>query len=549
LNLSPDILNSISNARRPKTPTAGEATGNQAALVGPGLVLPNGMAAIQYQAAGGSPFAMPYGGIGSMLNTAYPGMGMGVMGGFWSFGANGLIQPRKGSYATYRMMNLDPTIGLVRRFIRGPILTSQWTAQAVKGKKPKQAWIDLIEDQILPLRMGIIRECLGMLDFGWMPFERVYEITRGGPGEGRFYKLKKVKPLLPDYTQIQVDGHGNFVGLIGGSVGGLDSRKTWLCATDVQSGNLYGMSRHEGAYDPWVDCQYTRVRKALLAGKLSGNIPVVKYRPGFTPMAGGKYLMPDGVTPAADNYEIAIRMLDTLFAGKGVAVPTTDFTDSDLQENPKLADAVSWNIEFMDAGSYAPAMDGMIHESEYQDKLKIRGWGWPERAVIEAQAGGLGSSDSGNHGESASTDLEMIDDEISEQVSRGIPTNDVPGLVDELLALNFGEEARGSVEIQPAPLSDPKVQLYTDLLEAMYANPSLGSAFAEVTDWDDIFQHMDIKTVGKVQAKIQSLLAQARTMQQQKGMQPPDGRPGNGNGKMNGNGNGEPQRAGSRFQD
>ena len=226
MNLSPDILNTISGSARSKSakPAAGEVTGNQAGLVGPGLILPNSIAAIQYQAAGGSPFAMPYGGIGSMLNIAYPGMGIGVMGGFWGFGSNGLIQPRKGSYATYRMMNLDSTIALVRRFIRGPILTSEWTVQPVKGQKPKQAWLDLIEDQILPLRMSIVRECLAMLDFGWMPFERVYEITRGGPNEGRFYKLRKVKALLPDFTQSRVDKFGNFSGLIGGSIGDLDAR-------------------------------------------------------------------------------------------------------------------------------------------------------------------------------------------------------------------------------------------------------------------------------------------------------------------------------------
>lgn len=519
-------------------PAAGEATGPQNTMVGPGLTMPGGMSGVQYQQAGGSLFSGFGGGIQGMFGTAYPGMAFGMAGTFWGInGSGGFVQPRKGSYGTYRLMSLDPTLRVIRQIITAPILASQWTVQAVEGKKPRQAWLDAITAEILPLRQSILRESLRYLEFGWRPFERVYEIENGT------YVLKKLKPLLPEFCQILTDGHGAFAGLTTNTTGGdgpLLPNKAWIVTNDGEAGNMYGMSRHEAAYDAWVDTQYARLRAAMLAGKLSGVQPMVYYRPGLSPVSGGKLLMPDRTTPAMDNGEIAARLVDKLFGGKGVAIPTTDFTDSELQENPKLAEAVSWRIELFNAGSYSPAMDGIIRERQYQDVLKVRAWGWPERAALEAEHGS--KADSQQHTDTASLDIKLIDDDIAIQVSRGQPENDVPGLIDESCVLKFGEEARGTIEVKPAPLTDPKLELYAKLIDAVFANPTLAPEFAKVPDWEDVFSHLDISAadgaIEKLPAALQKAIDAAAkaaapppTMKPRPG-QPMGGKSANGNGRI-----------------
>lgn len=531
-------LTSAFGGRAPKTgkPTAGESTGPQNTMVGPGLQMLGGMSAVQYQQAGGSLFTgLGVGGLQGMFNTAYPGMAFGINGTFWGVGANGsIVQPRKGSYGTYRLMSLDATLRMIRQLICAPILASQWTVQAVEGKKPRQAWLDLVTNQILPLRQSILRESLRYLEFGWRPFERVYEIENGT------YVLKKLKPLLPEFCQILTDRHGAFAGLTTNTTDGdgpLAPNKAWIVTNDGEAGNMYGMSRHEAAYDPWVDTQYARLRAAMLAGKLAGVQPMVFYRPGVSPVAGAT--LPDG-SSGMDNGEIAKRLVNSLFQGKGVSIPTTDFTDSELQENPKLAEAVSWRIELFNAGSYSPAMDGIIRERQYQDVLKVRAWGWPERSALEAEHGS--KADSEQHTDNASLDVKLIDDDIAEQVSRGQPDNDVPGIIDEICVLNFGEEARGTIEVKPAPLTDPKLELYAKLIDAVFANPTLAPEFAKGVDWEDVFSHLDISAADGALEKLPDAIQKAidtaaKAKTPPPGMKPRPGQPmggksANGNGRM-----------------
>jgi hypothetical protein len=414
--------------------------------------------------------------------------------------------------------------------------------QAVEGKNPQQAWLDFISEQILPQRLTILRHSLpGALQMGWQGFERVYDIQRGGPQGRPLYTLKKLKPLLHEITQILVDRQGNYAGLLAeGELGVLLPNKSWIVSNEVEAGNLYGMSRHEGSFDPWIDSQYSRVRRAMLAMKLSGIVPVIKYRPGKSPAVGGKLLMDDGQTPAMDNEEIAVKILNSLFGGKGVVVPTTEYTDEALQSNPKLAESTSWSIEFMDAGNYSTAMAGMIAESEYTDKNKVRGWRWPERAVLEATTAGS-RADSQSHTSSISLDLELLDNDQADQITQGQPTHNVPGVVDELLALNFGEQARGTVKIVPAPLSDPKVELYTKMIEAVMANSTLAPVFAKVADWGDIYAHMDIKIAGEgdLTKEIPSLIDEAVKAAAEAKKPPikPGGTEQGSSGGQNGNGN------------
>jgi hypothetical protein len=490
-------------------PKVGEESAQQSPLYNRAALPAGGLAATMYQGAGGMPAFL------GLWQTAFPGCPFNFAGAWlnWTNSADPI--QRRGGYVPYRLMSLDPTLKLVYTLISAPILSSQWTIGPRKGVTLDEnarsivrdglgrvvaiprVWADAVGDMVLPLRRGILQESLRYMASGWRPFERVYEKRDG------LMWLKKLKPLLPDWTDIIDAGAGNFGG-VNTNGASLDARKSWICSNDVEAGNLYGLSRHEAAFDAWMDKQYARVRAALLTAKLAGVLPIVYYKPGLTPMGNDQ----------VDNTDIAKKIVATLFNGVGVCVPTTEYSDSDLQENPKLAGLSPWKIDIVNAGSYAPAIDGIIRERQYQDVQMCRAWGVPERAALEATSAGS-RADSESHGDSASFDLEAIDDDIADQFSRGQPTYDVPGVIDEIVALNWGESARGLLRAIPAPLVDSKVEVYEKLLQSVFGNPQMASTFASVVDWPDVLSHLDIATTDDLRERLPELLRTAADQQQQ----------------------------------
>ena len=530
-------------------PKAGETTGPQ--NVGIGNANSAGIGTALYQNAGGGPLAGPggIGNLGGVFPGGFGGIGIDMNGwGMVGWGGGNFIQPRRGTYGTYRIMGMDPTFALVRTLTYSPIIASQWTVQAADGievdetgktfttdptsgrvtKVPKWA-IDFISQTILPQRSAIIREALRYVEFGFRPFERVYELSGGAPGGGKFYTLKKLKPILPEYAGILHDDYGNFGGLTTSTLGGINTggtnegnlapNKSWICSHEVEAGNLYGLSVYEAGYEPWMDIQRTRMKQLLLMSKISGILPTLYYRPGKTLINN----------VMCDNYDVAKQIIATAVAGGGMCVPTTEYSDSDLQENPDLSKSVAWRLDFMDAGSYAPAMTGMIGEREYQNKLQVRAWGWPERAVLEAQSSGS-RADSMTHSQSASLLLENLDDDIAAQVSQGQPMYGVPGVIDELLRLNCGDGTEGSIILRPAPLADPKVDLYGEIIQTLLKNPAIAPILAQAFDLPDMLDHLDISTAEDFREKLPELLKEM----QQAAMKPPAGAAGKPGAKPTG---------------
>lgn len=524
MDLTGSILgtgNTSVTARTRGKPQSGESSGPQNTASGMPFAF-GGMFATAYGMAGGGalgPGGGVLGGWGGMFPGGYAGLSLAFGGALYGFGSNGFIQPRKGSYATYRLMSTHPVIRLVKQLIVGPILSSQWTikpsdwaAQQQKGatrRKPRagasglrpkldpirlENAIELVKEQILPLRSGYLNESLRYLESGWRGFELVFDIRRSGPN-GPMFWLRKIKPLLPELTQILHDGKGNFAGLtqLSGDQG-MRSDKTFIVTYDGEAGNLYGYSRHEAAYDPWVDWQSARIRRWLTGNKIAGYLAILYYRPGTTPINGTQ----------TDNGAIAKQILAAIGVGNGTAVPTTEYTDEELQQNPELAKLAPWKLEIVDAGSYAPAVAGMIGESEYCDKNIVRAWGWPERAVLEAQRSGS-RADSKTHSDNSSSDRELIDDDLATQLTRGQPSYEVPGVVQDILSLNFGDDYRDAVEVQPAPLVDEKVQVYEQLLAAALGDQTIGPAIASKVDWDELADHLDIETTDSINDYLKSV--------------------------------------------
>ena len=147
-----------------------------------------------------------------------------------------------------------------------------------------------------------------------------------------------------------------------------------------------------------------------------------------------------------------------------------------------LAGKSSWVISFLEAAGAAANLQGMTERQRYYDALMFRGWLRPERSGLESRFGSR--ADAAKHTESGLIDSELLHADICETFNRGV--------VDDLLAFNYGPAARGSVYVTPSPLQHTKRELFGKLLQAMWRDPTRLGEFISQTDMDAVFDLMEV---------------------------------------------------------
>jgi hypothetical protein len=125
----------------------------------------------------------------------------------------------------------------------------------------------------------------------------------------------------------------------------------------------------------------------------------------------------------------------------------------------------------------------MTDRQRYYDSLMVRGWLVPERALIEAQTAGS-RADSETQSANAMSGSEAIDHDLARQLNWYV--------IDPLLVYNFGERARGSVYITPAPIEDDKRRVFSRLFEAVLTNPGTLEETLTWVDMDAVFDVLEI---------------------------------------------------------
>jgi hypothetical protein len=416
--------------------------------------------------------------------VAQAGVGLAQLPGF--------VQPLPGTYIVYRRMSSHPTLALVKSIVTAPILASSWTFQVRRsdgrtGRRPPATGdgaLDDAQDRVLaerasfvanmlePMRLEFLVEALRALEFGWRPFEKIWDVSGG-----RFI-LRRLKPLLPDFTWIEVDPHGAYGGLIQMDAQ-LGPEKSFIYTHDGEAGNLYGRSRHENVREIWHKWLQIDERGAQLATKAAAIVPLVHYPMGQSRDVNGNM---------RDNSELARAILEGLSSGKGVSLPNLFADSDDPRARADLAGKSSWVISVLEAAGAAANMSGLTDKQRYYDALLFRGWMRPERVGLESQHGSR--ADSEQHSDTAITDSELIHSHICQCVSRDI--------IDEILALNFGESARGSVYVSGAPLQDAKRDLLARFVQAAWADPQTLAQWIAQTDMNAVFDLLEIPKAREV---------------------------------------------------
>ena len=420
--------------------------------------------------------------------------GLGALGG----PAN--LAPRLAAgYETYRRMRRDPTIALARALAVAPVVAGKWTVRADADVPQKvRGWID---KQFLTVREPLLETILkhGYVDFGHQGFELIW----GLDADGR-QCVVRFKPLLPDITEILIDGHGGLAGLrqrgkgdgsnlceapsgrapTAGWSGKLDlspfprqndvvltGTSAMLVSFGGEGSNLYGEPLLENVREAWNDWRKANEVAARYDRKIAGAYLVLHY-PSF-----GQGIDQNGAK--LDNVYLAQRILDKLEAASGVAIGDVPSELAPGQDPNQTA----WRLEVQ--GSAGGQQQGFVDRLRYLDSLKVRGMLLPERAILEGQHGTLAESQS--QGDLALLQAELVHHHLTREINRQA--------VDPVLEANWGPAYRGKVRLEAAPLSDANQSFLRQLVTQVLADPKDFADLFRRADWSSIFDAVGLPQI------------------------------------------------------
>jgi hypothetical protein len=390
------------------------------------------------------------------------------LAGFSTTGVPGFAPPDAGTFATYRRISAHPTVALVMQMVISPVVANTWGW----SKKPDvpQAQLDFVKEMLSPMRSQIVSDSLRALAMGFAGFEKVWTLE-----DGRMV-LSKLKPLLPEITQVLVDSKGNFRGLRNlppsGPSRDILGNKAFLYTYDGEYGNYYGRSRHENVRVAWSQAMQTAERMAQYQKKIAGVIAQLHYPEGTSRDAAGV---------ERSNDWIAQQILEAVSMGRSVRFPNLFASIEDPATAADLAGKSQWVLSQFDLGGtdYSP---GLLNSLAYYDKLLFRGWLRPERVGLDTEHGSR--ADSETHSQSSIVDSELIDQDFAAAFSRGV--------IDDILTLNFGPAARGSVWVEPSPISDSQTNTITTVLSALLANNQTAASVAGQIDVAAVLEDLNV---------------------------------------------------------
>lgn len=368
-----------------------------------------------------------------------------------------------------REMRDDPTIALARDLVKAPMLAAEWSYESNDDAPDGAAeWLsDVFESH----RHHLLRTTIeGWLDFGWQPYETVIDFEEGTTN------LRKIKPLIQDFTDIHVDDNGVFTHLVQNVQGKeeltLVREGVLLTYTNVEGTNWYGHPIMKPVEVPYCKWNENAERLDRYDTRVSGSHWLLRYPTGTTEEYNGE--------KDVDNLVVAKDILNAIGNNSKIALPVSiDETLAALNSDQMAANA--WTLELIsDSGSGSAAF---LDRFRYWDTLKVRALRLPERSVLEGQFGTKAEAEA--HADFAILAMEQRHQEAALLYNWH--------LVNRLLRFEYGEAAINTVYIRPSPLSDSSRALLKKVYEVLLASPS-GILELDRVDVDAITDRLGIPT-------------------------------------------------------
>lgn len=398
--------------------------------------------------------------------------------GSYSLGtSSGYARAPRPGVETYRAMRTCPSVAIARAARFAPVKASTWSVRE-KRDAPNGA-ADLIDRYVVQAHADIVRDVLYGVDYGWQPFELVWESVDGA------LVPKRIKPLEPTMTEIVVNKDtGEYEGLRQKDVT-LPPERCWLYTHDQEGDNYHGRSAYENvrenAWWPWME---TLKRIGNQSKKVAGATIQITYPPGRGQDEWGS---------EEDNSVLAQRAAESYKNGGYILVPRV--MDSQLGDIGTLiaqgidpSKLMAWQVDTLAPTSGHTSE--MIETLRYYDAAILRGLLVPERAVIEGQYGTKAEA------ESHAGVMLVMSQEMLSAIVRSTQSN----LVDRIIALNYGESAVGSVYIDAAPLIDEEIAMVRDVVKSILTNPNNVDLWQTLTDVTTQIERSGLPVADSVEA-------------------------------------------------
>ena len=375
------------------------------------------------------------------------------------------------SYEVYRLMRRHPTIAIARACATAPIISSNWSLEAADDVPDDLT--EFVNEQINNIWIDYLKNAIFALDYGFQVFEKIYRL---GDKSGMI-EVERLKPLLPDLTKFVVDKQtGELKGVKNNAIE-LNISDVVVYTHDKEGDNYYGHPRMENCWEAWRRWKEIDGKFQTYITKVSNVIPMIEYPPGESRDVTGA---------TVDNFKIAQSVLRELGKGAGIAMPNTlaEYVSELSRLGGNVKDMRAWNIDFLEVGG--------SHGSEYEtmmdkyERLMIRGWLIPERAISEGKFGTKAEAES-------HADIALL---MTTQTYHDIITVLNEQLVNDLVRYNFGDDYIGKVKIIGSELDKEQQELYREILKGVLTNPNNVDLLIQ---WLDVDALVDIAGLPKGQ--------------------------------------------------
>jgi hypothetical protein len=387
-----------------------------------------------------------------------------------------------GTYHNYRRMRADGIVAIAREIADSLVCTNKWSYEG-KDDDVDPTWLDLVKNtwegfggrggaqQGVTLREYILAGSCWAKDYGNSSFEIVW----GDTPEGRT-TVTELLALLPEYTRPLVyKDSRTFAGVRnwGMNSGPVDLTPQYCVRFiyDAEGGDLFGRSRMENCKD-WIQLKWD------IRDKIRTDLNTAI---GNTMMVG--YPVVNGDTDATEaNRQKALTLVVSVSKGMGVVHPEFSMADQIrmASSNVDVSKLSAWKINRLETGDNN--FDGFKIAIDLTDEQILFGFLVLPRSVKEAEHG-------------AKADAEQHTDSMSMMAWRWISyvVGIVNNITDDILEQNFGKEARGSVRVKAAPISDESIGTLKDVLTVLLTgNPSLA---LKMLDIKSLLEKLQIKTL------------------------------------------------------
>ncbi len=377
------------------------------------------------------------------------------------------------SYTDRREMLRHPVIAMARQLAIAPMVLTKWTVKMNDFAPPTAKM--LVEQEIVGRKHEILERALkDCFDFGFQANEIVWNPDGKSPVGDDAITIKKFKPLYPYITFLRANPlDGSFAGVRqfdarDGGLRYLDSCDVQLFNIDQEGSNLYGNSMLDNAVQPFRDWKNIRNTSLCYLNKIAGAHWVVYYPDGMTKYNGAD--MP--------NQAIANELLNKVEANSGIALPS-DVNDFIFDQNSK-SQRRQWEIQTLtDSGSSSASY---VEQLRHFQELMVMGMMFPPRALLEGQYGT--KAEAVVHSEAPVASMEMISCRLAKQMSDQV--------VNQLLELNYGENARDTVWLEVAPITNDNRIFLQSVYTQLLANPETAYAIFDNEKMEDLSKKLGI---------------------------------------------------------